>query len=190
MPGNAYHDPLPEAHHTRPVPVYLAFGGNMGDVKAHFTAALRELDAVTEEPVRTSRLYQTAPWGDPDQPEYLNLVAELFWDEENIASLHELCRNLELQAGRVHDEERRYGPRPLDIDILYAGYLTIDDPGLMVPHPRIAERRFVLIPLADLLPRNRVLPGQIRTLHELIEHCPDDGAVKPVSDGPWNEWRE
>ena len=96
-----------------------------------------------------SPVYETAPVGGPDQGPYLNLVVELHTDR----TPHELlgvCRRLEAAAERVRDE--RWGPRTLDVDVLWVEGATVDDPDLVVPHPRMWERRFVVAPLHDLAP--------------------------------------
>lgn len=181
-------EPLPHAEPVVPDTVFLALGGNLGDVRAAFAGALRALEEQTDEPVACSRLYRSEPWGERAQPEFLNLVARVNWPG-GVRRLLERCRELERAAGRERASESRWGPRPLDIDILLAGGMMIDEPDLTVPHPRIAERRFVLVPLLDLVARTRVLPGRMVTLHELLARCPDTGRVEPVSDGPWEAWR-
>jgi 2-amino-4-hydroxy-6-hydroxymethyldihydropteridine diphosphokinase len=132
----------------------LAFGGNIGDPVAAFAAALRGLrghPAVTL--ARLSAIYRTPPWGKTDQPEFLNmaaLVATTLSADELLA----LCLELERAGGRERRE--RWGPRTLDIDILTYGEAAIGRPGLQIPHPRIAERAFVLAPLAEILPQHRI----------------------------------
>jgi len=147
----------------------LAFGGNLGDPVAAFAAALRSLRT---HPAATlgalSAVYRTAPWGKTDQPEFLNmaaLVRTTLAPEELLA----LCLELERAGGRERGE--RWGPRTLDIDILAYGAEAIDRPGLQLPHPRIAERAFVLAPLADIAP-NKVIGG--RTVKELLEAVQDE----------------
>jgi 2-amino-4-hydroxy-6-hydroxymethyldihydropteridine diphosphokinase len=128
---------------------FLALGSNLGDRRrflAEAVTALRQLDRV----VAVSPVYETAPEGGPrSQGPYLNAVVELD-TERSPRELLEVCRALEEAAGRVRTE--RWGPRPLDVDVLLVGDLTVDEPDLQVPHPRMWERRFVLAPLADLAP--------------------------------------
>jgi 2-amino-4-hydroxy-6-hydroxymethyldihydropteridine diphosphokinase len=128
----------------------LGLGGNLGDPVAAFATVLRRLEthhAVSL--VRPSSVYRTAPWGKLDQPEFLNM-AVLVETGLSARALLELCLSLEREGGRERRE--RWGPRTLDIDILTYGGQTIDEPGLQVPHPRIAERAFVLAPLAEIAP--------------------------------------
>jgi 2-amino-4-hydroxy-6-hydroxymethyldihydropteridine diphosphokinase len=147
----------------------LAFGGNLGDPVAAFAAALaalRDHPAVTLG--RLSPIYRTAPWGKTDQPEFLNMAA-LVETTLTAAELLALCLDLERAGGRERRE--RWGPRTLDIDILTYGDDAIDQPGLQIPHPRIAERAFVLAPLAQIMP-DRVIGG--RTVKALLEAVADE----------------
>jgi len=125
---------------------FLGLGSNLGDRVAHLRAAIAALDDLRA----VSPVYETAPVGGPDgQGAFLNLVVEL--DSGLDAwGLLELCRELEAAAGRVRDV--RWGPRTLDVDVLWIDGQSVDDPELTVPHPRLWERRFVLAPLADLAP--------------------------------------
>jgi len=131
-----------------PVPVraFLGLGANLGDRRATLRAAVAALGDV----VAVSPVYETDPvGGPPGQPAYLNLVVELDTDRSPRELLEE-ARRLEAAAGRVREE--RWGPRTLDVDVLLVGDLAVDEPDLVVPHPRMAERAFVLVPLADLAP--------------------------------------
>jgi 2-amino-4-hydroxy-6-hydroxymethyldihydropteridine diphosphokinase len=130
----------------------VALGSNLGDRIGTLRIAVAGLPDV----VAVSPVYETEPVGGPDdQPSYLNLVVELDTDLSP-RQLLGIGQQLEAAAGRVRAE--RFGPRILDVDILLVGDLTVDEPDLTVPHPRMYERRFVLAPLADLAP-HRVPPG-------------------------------
>jgi 2-amino-4-hydroxy-6-hydroxymethyldihydropteridine diphosphokinase len=127
---------------------YLALGANLGDRLANLQRAVDELAATPGiRVVRSSRVYETEPVGGPEQPEYLNAALEV---ETDLAphDLLEACLAVEGAMGRVRDE--RWGPRPIDVDVLTFGTETIDEPDLTVPHPRMHERGFVLVPLAEL----------------------------------------
>ncbi len=125
---------------------FLGLGSNLGDRWATLRAAVAAMPDV----VAVSPVYETEPVGGPEgQPPYLNLVVELDTDRSP-RELLETARALEETAGRVRSE--RWGPRTLDVDVLLVGDLAVDEPDLVVPHPRLAERRFVLAPLADLAP--------------------------------------
>lgn len=125
---------------------FLGLGSNVGDRRA----ALRRAVASLPDVEAVSPLYETEPvGGPPEQRPYLNLVVELA-TERTPRELLELGGRLEEAAGRVRGE--RFGPRPLDVDVLLAGDQKLEEPDLVVPHPRMWERRFVLAPLADLAP--------------------------------------
>jgi 2-amino-4-hydroxy-6-hydroxymethyldihydropteridine diphosphokinase len=136
------------------VRVFLGLGSNMGDRQGHLARAVAALPDL----VAVSRLYQTEPvGGPPGQDDYLNLVAEL--DTELTGpELLALAHRLEQEAGRVRTV--RHGPRTLDVDVLLVGDLVIDEPELIVPHPRMWERRFVVEPLHDLAPD--LVPPSVR----------------------------
>jgi 2-amino-4-hydroxy-6-hydroxymethyldihydropteridine diphosphokinase len=131
---------------------FLALGSNLGDRAAE----LRRAVAAMTDVAATSAVYETDPVGGPDgQGPYLNMVVQLETDR-SARQLLETCRSLEAAAGRVR--EVRWGPRTLDVDVLWIDGVTVDDDDLQVPHPRLRERPFVLAPLAELAP-DIVAPG-------------------------------
>lgn len=126
---------------------FLGLGSNLGDREELLRSAIDRLTAVGL--VAVSPWYETDPVGGPEQGAFLNAVVELDTD----LSPHQLlavCARLEQAAERVRTE--RWGPRTLDVDVLWVDGATVDDPDLVVPHPRMWERRFVLAPLRDLAP--------------------------------------
>jgi 2-amino-4-hydroxy-6-hydroxymethyldihydropteridine diphosphokinase len=131
------------------VRAFIGLGSNLGDRRAELVRAVASLSR-TGDVVAVSPLYETEPVGGPeDQPAYLNVVVELRTTDRPHRLL-ERCRALETAAGRVRTV--RFGPRTLDADVLLVGDETVHDDDLVVPHPRMWERRFVLAPLADLAP--------------------------------------
>ena len=125
---------------------FLALGSNLGDRRSY----LRDAVAALPDVVAVSPVYETDPVGGPEgQGAYLNLVVELD-TQLSPRQLLELGQRLEAAAQRVRGE--RWGPRTLDVDVLLVGDEQVDDPDLIVPHPRMWERAFVLVPLADLAP--------------------------------------
>jgi 2-amino-4-hydroxy-6-hydroxymethyldihydropteridine diphosphokinase len=128
----------------------LGLGSNVGDKVANIEAAIAHLTRSGQmRLVRRSRIYRTAPWGKTDQDWFANAVIAV----ATSLSPHEvlaLCQKVETDLGRVRLE--RWGPRTIDVDVLVYRDLEIDDPDLIVPHPRIAERAFVLVPLAEIAP--------------------------------------
>ncbi len=132
-----------------PERAFLGLGSNLGDRGAELRRALATL-ASYGDLVAVSPLYETEPVGGPeDQPPYLNLVVELS-TSATPRQLLDRCRRLETDAARVRTV--RFGPRTLDADVLLVGDRQVDEDDLVVPHPRMWERRFVLAPLADLAP--------------------------------------
>ncbi|MEM9561318.1 MAG: 2-amino-4-hydroxy-6-hydroxymethyldihydropteridine diphosphokinase [Actinomycetota bacterium] len=124
---------------------YLGLGSNLGDRRA----TLRQAVAAIPEVVAVSPVYETDPVGGPEQGAFLNIVVELE-TRRSPRELLELCRELEAAAGRVRVV--RWGPRTLDVDVLLVGEESVDEDDLTVPHPRMAERNFVVVPLLDLAP--------------------------------------
>jgi 2-amino-4-hydroxy-6-hydroxymethyldihydropteridine diphosphokinase len=142
--------PLSESPTLR---AFLGLGSNLGDRWAHLRRAVDQLRAGSAVPVTAvSPVYETDPIGGPEeQGPYLNLVVELAVAATvDPYRILEECRRLEAAAGRVRSV--RWGPRTLDADVIWIDGIALDDPELTIPHPRWRERRFVLVPLADLAP--------------------------------------
>ena len=133
---------------------YISLGGNLGNEAERFSQALAAMDVWQGVHVSAvSRLYRTEPQGDTDQPWFSNQVAALDCDaritpENLLASLLQL----EQKLGRNRDPSRRFGPRAIDLDLLLFGDTVCTDKRLYLPHPRMRERAFVLIPLAEIAP--------------------------------------
>jgi 2-amino-4-hydroxy-6-hydroxymethyldihydropteridine diphosphokinase len=129
-------------------PVYLALGANLGERTSNLRRAVEALPPAVSVLAR-SPVYETPPWGLADQPDFLNMVIK---GETRLAPLELLkfLKRLERALGRV--PSIRYGPRLIDVDILFYDELVLDTPELTLPHPRLHERAFVLVPLADLAP--------------------------------------
>ena len=136
----------------------VGLGGNLGDPAALCRAAIHDLAAHPQcQLLATSGLYRTEPWGDTDQPAFINAVVALETDLDP-ESLLTLLQALETQAGRNRDG-RRWGPRSLDLDLLLYGDLQQDTATLTLPHPRMHERAFVLVPLIEIDP-SCMIPGR------------------------------
>lgn len=147
-------------------PMWLGLGANVGDALETLTAAvyaLDEADGLAVEEV--SAVYRTPPWPQPPDPravaqdDYLNLVIRGTTHLPPAALLAE-TQLIEQAFGRDRDREVRWGPRPLDIDLLVVGDVSMDTPELTLPHPRIAERAFVLVPLLEVAPGLTLPDGQ------------------------------
>lgn len=155
-----------------PRPTGIALGSNLGDRLAHLRQGRDLLFSLHERsaPAPFSRVYQTEPVDcPPDSAPFLNAVIEIHTSLDPDHLLWQLNR-LESELGRPNPRGRN-APRPLDLDILYSGELVIDTPNLVLPHPRLAARRFVLEPLADLRP-DFTLPGDQRPVTQLLAALP------------------
>ena len=129
---------------------YLGLGSNMGDRVAQIEEAITMIGHLPETRIlRRSPLYESKPWGKTDQPDFLNMVVEISTNIGPHVLLHH-CKEIEAKLGREPGE--RWGPRPIDIDIVLYGDKHINTATLTLPHQRMWERQFVLRPLADLLP--------------------------------------
>jgi len=153
--------------------VYLGLGSNLGDRAANLHEAIRRLsDRVTIQQV--SSLYETEPWGLADQPKFLNAAC----GGETSLSPHELLeftQSIERDMGRV--PTTRWGPRLIDIDILLYGDTLLDTPDLTIPHPRLTERAFVLVPLAEIA-AEVIHPGNGLSMRDLLARCGDTHTVR------------
>ncbi|MDG1494880.1 MAG: 2-amino-4-hydroxy-6-hydroxymethyldihydropteridine diphosphokinase [Porticoccaceae bacterium] len=153
--------------------VYIALGSNMDSPHGQLDSAL---EAITQQPdmelTALSSRYQTAPIG-PQQPDFINAAAELSTDLSPLALLDAL-QAIEQQQNRVRSIH--WGPRTLDLDILFYDNLLMDSERLIIPHPRIGERAFVLVPLADLNPQLTLPSGE--TVAQLLTNCSQHGIVK------------
>jgi len=162
----------------------LSLGSNLGDRLAHLRAAVAALAPVL---VSVSGVYETPPWGDPDQPSYLNAAAVVDDDATTAWDWLHRAQAIEAAEGRVRDPERRFGPRTLDVDVIAVFEATgrpvrSDDPDLTLPHPRAYVRAFVLRPWADLEPAAE-LPGH-GPLVDLLRSEPVAGDVAAVRARP------
>ena len=128
--------------------IFLALGSNIGDRQANLSAAIDALEPEVQ-PIACSPVYETPPWGYLDQPQFLNQVVKA---ETHLmpTDLLEYIKEIEGQQGR--QESFRNGPRSIDLDIIFYDQEVIDSPPLTIPHPRLENRAFVLVPLADLAP--------------------------------------
>lgn len=155
--------------------VYLALGTNLGDRPANLKQAIASLTPQLEVKLK-SQVYETPPWGVEDQPKFLNQVikAQTYLDPE---PLLKHLKRLEVALGRIPSVPN--GPRLIDIDILFYDDLVMDKPSIVIPHPRLQERGFVLLPLMEIAP-NLVHPVSKKTVRELVELCSTEGIEKFV----------
>ena len=156
---------------------FLLTGGNMGERADFLARAGKAVAAQCGKVMLASSVYETAAWGMEDQGAFLNQVLQIRTELEPRALLEAILQ-IETTLGRKR--EQRYGPRTIDIDILFFNDAVVDLPGLHIPHPRIPERRFVLEPLAEIAP-HMVHPVLHRTMTELLALCTDPLAVHKFS---------
>lgn len=149
--------------------VFLLTGSNVGDKQAHLQRALDKIDALAGGTIQTSAIYQTQPWGVLNHDDYLNQAIQI---ETSLSAIELLkgLRAIEISEGRTGDEKNT--PRTLDIDILFYDDLLIESDGLIIPHPRLHLRRFVLEPLCEIAPYF-IHPVLKTTVRELLKECPD-----------------
>lgn len=137
---------------------YVALGANLGDREGSLTEAIRRLQTDSELTVsRISAVYETAPVGYTDQPSFLNMAVRLNTELDPISLLRRLLA-IEQEMGRVRDV--RWGPRNIDLDLLVVGEVVLDTPELTLPHPRMGQRAFVLVPLKDIWPEEIHFPWE------------------------------
>ncbi len=160
--------------------VYIGLGSNLEDREAYLEQALKRFAASHEFPlIRISPIYETEPVGLREQPVFLNAVCEIRTGQ----SPHVLLRFIRMVEAELGRQRRiRWGPRTIDLDILVFGDLCVATEELTIPHPRLAERRFVLQPLNDLVPNLKV-PLLETPVHELLQRCPDRSRVVRYEPG-------
>lgn len=159
---------------------WLGLGGNIGDVRAAMVAALERIDASAGIEVEAvSALYRTPPWGVTDQPDFLNACAAVRTALSPEALL-DACLETEKALKRVRDV--RWGPRTIDIDVLVIEGLTLQSERMTLPHPRMLDRPFVLLPLNDLAP-DLVVSG--RTVDQWLAETETTGITRVAQAGEW-----
>ena len=155
---------------------FLGLGSNLGDRVEFLRNGLKNLKDRGVRMVQVSSIYDTDPVGFREQESFLNVVAEVDWAQEP-RDLLERCLAVEKAMGR--ERRVRNGPRTLDIDILLCGNRIHREAGLEIPHPRLHERRFVLVPLEEIAP-GIVHPLLGLTIRELLARCPDSSGVRKL----------
>jgi 2-amino-4-hydroxy-6-hydroxymethyldihydropteridine diphosphokinase len=147
----------------------LLIGGNLGDRTGNLQQAVQLIAETAGEVVKISALYQTAPWGAVDQPDYLNQGLELHTTMDALTLLHTLLE-IERRIGRIRQE--KWGSRVIDIDLIFFNDSILSLPDLKLPHPRMHLRQFVLVPLLEIVP-DYVHPLLHKTVKELAAACID-----------------
>jgi 2-amino-4-hydroxy-6-hydroxymethyldihydropteridine diphosphokinase len=155
---------------------YLGLGSNLGDRQSNLAAAL---DNLANPPIlrvlRRSQLYESEPWGVTDQPWFLNQVLEI---KTSLAPRDLLARLKQVEHDLGRQPSRRWGERLIDLDILLYGQQQVGEPDLVIPHPHLWERLFVLLPLAELQPELRSPDGQ--TIQQVVGSLAGSSVVRPL----------
>lgn len=152
---------------------YLLLGSNMGNREAFLSKALTEIDAKIGKISKKSKIYQTEPWGEKEQEDFLNIAVEVetkLKPKKILEKIHEIEKLLD------REETYKWGPREIDIDILFYGEEMISEVDLTIPHPFIHERKFTLIPLAEIAPE-LYHPIMGANIIDLLMECEDQSEV-------------
>lgn len=154
--------------------VFLGLGGNIGNLSLNFRTAKDLLDKKCGRIVRSSSVYRTPPWGFESENSFLNQVIELETMIRPEKIMEEIL-GIEKELGRVRTPGK-YTSRTIDIDILYYNNLKINNPELVIPHPMISVRKFVLVPLSEIAP-DFIHPVFQKTNYRLLQECKDESEV-------------
>lgn len=156
--------------------VYLLIGGNVGNRLQNLGRAIELINTTCGNIIQQSAIYETAAWGNTRQQSFLNQALLL---ETSLSPLQLITATLEVEEtmGRVRAE--RYGPRIIDIDMLFYNNDILHHPQLTIPHPEIQNRRFALVPMQEIAP-DYIHPVLQKTIQQLLEECPDELAVTPI----------
>jgi 2-amino-4-hydroxy-6-hydroxymethyldihydropteridine diphosphokinase len=157
--------------------IFLLLGTNQGDKLGNLTAARTSIQKISGRVIKSSKVYKTSPWGKSDQEDFYNQAIEIV-SPLPPEKLLESILEIETQIGRTRFE--KWGPRLIDIDILLYGNEVIDQISLTIPHPRMHERRFALIPLCEIAP-DVVHPIFKTTVEQLLRQCQDELMVEVIS---------
>ena len=156
--------------------IFILLGSNLGDRHSNLNYARLEIGRLIGKIITTSSIYKTAAWGQMEQPDFYNQVIEIrsALSPEKMLSI---VKNIEKKAGRVREE--KWGPRIIDIDILFYGDYIIASDTLVIPHPHIPDRRFTLLPLAEIA-YDFIHPVNKKSVNQMLDACTDKLAVEKL----------
>lgn len=156
--------------------IFLLLGSNIGDKRWHLKEAQILINDEIGKAIGVSGIYETEPWGYTEQDDFYNQIIEIEYKNTCRDLLKQLLA-IETNMGRIRS--KKWGPRPIDLDILYFGNEIINDPGLIIPHPEIQNRKFTLVPLVEIAPRF-LHPILKKTNKQLLENCKDKLDVRRI----------
>lgn len=156
--------------------VFIAIGSNLGDRAENLKKAIREIELKLGAMIKQSSVYETKPWGKTNQPDFFNQVV-LVHSNKSPEECLRILSNIEKQMGRKREE--KWGTRIIDLDLLYVNGSIIQTEKLLLPHPGIAQRRFVLVPLVEIAP-DFLHPLLQKNQWQLLNECPDLLEVKSL----------
>ena len=158
---------------------FLGFGANLKDALDTVNRAIRRIGNIKGiDLIQTSHFYRTEPLYDTEQPDFINAVAE-FSTNKSPHEILDIIQKVENEFGRYRDPARRYGPRTLDIDILFWENRKLNDDMLTLPHKEFSRRKFVLEPMGEIA-LNYTVPGTDKTIRDFIAECPDQSKVEKI----------
>jgi 2-amino-4-hydroxy-6-hydroxymethyldihydropteridine diphosphokinase len=153
---------------------FILIGGNLGNRLENLQEVVRLIEKYCGKIISQSSIYETAAWGKKDQPDFLNQVLEI---ETNLQPRKLINTVLEIEKMMGRERDEKYGPRIIDIDILFFNEEVVDESFLKIPHPELQKRRFVLIPLAEIAPHLNH-PVLKKNIDQLLKECKDGLEVK------------
>lgn len=155
---------------------YLLTGGNIGQREEQLAHAAKLLEERCGPIIDRSAIYETAPWGKTDQENFLNQALVV---ETTLQARQLLTEILYIETLMGRDRQEKFGPRIIDIDIIFFNHQVSNEPGLTLPHPEMSKRRFVLAPLNEVIPAY-IHPVFYKTVQQLLNECPDELPVKKL----------
>jgi 2-amino-4-hydroxy-6-hydroxymethyldihydropteridine diphosphokinase len=158
------------------IKVFLSLGTNLGNKQANLSTAISEIEKNIGQITLYSRIYETAAWGFECENNFFNQVILVITDMEPSLLINS-CLAIEKKMGRERNKGENYESRKIDIDILFYGELIVAEDNLIVPHPYLHDRRFILEPLNEIAP-DLIHPILGKSISKLLEECTDTGAVK------------